>query len=255
MLQDKFESRWHAFAAHLLISLLLFIAMCLIIVVYWYPGVLFTTEGGWQGVKLIAGIDFIIGPILTLLVYKKGKKSLKFDLTVIATLQVVCITFGMYVVHHSRPAVIAYADGVFYTTPLLRFDSRGIDINESPYLQGKLPAWVNIRLPEDPIDRLNIKLDKLGRGIETSLDLYEPYKEAIPLLTKEGLSIKEAQVRNLIPEEQLSSIPEGTRIFRLITRYNHYAVALNTETGKFDSIITVIKPQLDQMIPADFLNP
>jgi hypothetical protein len=39
----------------------------------WYPEFLFKTDGGWNGIRLIAGIDFIIGPTLTLIVYKAGK--------------------------------------------------------------------------------------------------------------------------------------------------------------------------------------
>jgi len=232
------QNRWQAFGMHLLVSLSLFITMCTIIVVFWYPGVLFTTEGGWQGVRLIAGIDFVIGPTLTLLVYKPGKKGLKFDLTVIGILQVICITYGMYVVNYSRPAVVAYADGIYYTTPLLRFDSRGIDVNQSELLTGNYPIWVNIKLPENKEDRLAVKIKRMWKGLETSVDLYEPYKNALPLLSREGISLEEAKAKDISIPDNLDA--NKTRVFKLITRYNNYAVAVDTETGEFTRLLGVV---------------
>ena len=231
------KNRWQAFGAHLLVSLCLFIAMCTIIVVFWYPGILFTTEGGWQGVRLIAGIDFVIGPTLTLLVYKPGKWGLKFDLTVIALLQIACITYGMYVVNYSRPAVVAYADGIYYTTPLLRFDSRDIDIEKSDLLNGRYPIWVNIKLPENRKERLTVKIQRIWKGLETSIDLYEPYQNALPVLPREGLSIQEAKTKGYKIPDTLAR--ENIRVFKLNTRYNNYAVAVDTTTGAFVKLLGV----------------
>jgi hypothetical protein len=240
MFNRKPQTRWQAFGIHLLVSFFLFICMCAIIVVFWYPGILFTTEGGWQGVRLIAGIDFVIGPILTLIVYKVGKPSLRFDLAVIGILQAICITYGMYVVNYSRPAVIAYADGIFYTTPLLRFDSRGIDVTQHPLLQDRMPIWVNIRLPENKADRLQVKIARLISGMETSTDLYEPYANAIPLLANEGFSLEEASKAGLSMPENINKI--DTRVFKLMTRYGTHAVAVSVTDGKFIKLLGTVKP-------------
>ncbi|MCB1615365.1 MAG: hypothetical protein KDI30_05060 [Pseudomonadales bacterium] len=240
MFHPKAKNRWQAFGIHLLISLVLFITMCTIIVVFWYPGVLFTTEGGWQGVRLIAGIDFVIGPILTLLVYNPEKPSLKFDLTVIGLLQATCIIYGMHVVNYSRPAVVAYADGIFYTTPLLRFQSRNIDISDVELLNGSLPVWVNIRLPEDKEERLKVKVERLWKGLETSVDLYEPYENALKLLPTEGVSLEEAKQAGItIPDKYANT---NSRVYKLVTRYNNYAVLLDIDTGDFIEILSIIKP-------------
>lgn len=239
MFKHQAKNRWQAFSMHLLISLSLFIAMCIIIVVFWYPGVLFTTEGGWQGVRLIAGIDFIIGPTLTLLVYKPGKKGLKFDLAVIGVMQAICISYGMYVVNYSRPAVVAYGDGIYYTTPLLRFDSRDIDIKGSALLNGRYPIWVNIKLPEDKSDRLKLKIDRLWKGLETSIDLYEPYAEALKVLPNEGMSLEEAKKTGIDIPANLDS--QKVRVFKLNTRYNNYVIAVDTKTGEFVKLLGVVQ--------------
>lgn len=248
MFKHPAENRWQAFAMHLLVSLCLFIAMCIIIVVFWYPGVLFTTEGGWQGVRLIAGIDFIIGPTLTLLVYKKGKKGMKFDLAVIGAMQAICITYGMYVVNFSRPAVVAYADGIYYTTPLLRFDSRSIDVKDSPLLTGKYPIWVNIKLPENRQERLQVKIARVWKGLETAIDLYEPYSETLKILPREGLSLDEARKTGVSVPDNLDN--QRVRIFKLNTRYNNYAVAVDITTGKFVKLLGVYKQSSEKYLIA-----
>lgn len=77
------QNRWQAFAVHIGINAVIFIVLAAIILFIWYPGFLFQTDGGWQGIRLIAGVDFIIGPMLTLIVYKLGKPRLKMDLMLI----------------------------------------------------------------------------------------------------------------------------------------------------------------------------
>ena len=43
-------------------------------------------------------IDVILGPLLTLLVYKQGKKTLLFDLTVIVLLQISALGYGLWTI-------------------------------------------------------------------------------------------------------------------------------------------------------------
>ncbi|MCG6936115.1 MAG: hypothetical protein LJE73_09510, partial [Proteobacteria bacterium] len=70
-------SRWRAFLIHLGISLVIFLILAYIILIKWYPVPFFYTDGGWQGVRIVAAVDLVLGPLLTLLVYKHGKPGLK----------------------------------------------------------------------------------------------------------------------------------------------------------------------------------
>lgn len=53
-------------------------------------------------------IDVIVGPLLGLLVYKEGKKTLKFDLMVIIVIQIAALCYGIYSVEQGRPAWLVY---------------------------------------------------------------------------------------------------------------------------------------------------
>ena len=100
--------RLNFFLSHLLISF--FIALLVIGLVFfvWYPSPLATAVGVTQIFLMILVIDVIVGPILGLLVYKEGKKSLKFDLTVIILLQLSALFYGIYSIEQGRPAWIVF---------------------------------------------------------------------------------------------------------------------------------------------------
>ena len=77
-------SRFKAAGIHLGISFVIFVFLAYLVLFEWYPGIFFNTDGGWRGMRIIVGVDLVLGPTLTLVAYKAGKPGLKFDLTAIA---------------------------------------------------------------------------------------------------------------------------------------------------------------------------
>lgn len=63
--------------------------------------------GGHEIFLLVIGIDVVLGPLLTMAVFKPGKKYLKFDLAVIAMLQMFALTYGVNTLLEGRPVFIA----------------------------------------------------------------------------------------------------------------------------------------------------
>jgi hypothetical protein len=108
-------NRYQAFAIHMAISLVLFFVLLICITQLWYPGILFYTGNGWKAIALIVGIDLILGPLLTLIIFNPNKNSLKFDLWVIALVQTAALTYGTWTIHSSRPLAIAYINTSFIT--------------------------------------------------------------------------------------------------------------------------------------------
>ena len=76
-------TRWRAGFIHLLISLLVVGSVAAYVIYFWYPIPLLPMAKADELLMMVGGIDLIVGPLLTLLVYKQGKKTLKMDLTVI----------------------------------------------------------------------------------------------------------------------------------------------------------------------------
>lgn len=108
-------NRYQAFAVHMAISLVIFFVLLVCITQYWYPGILFDTSNGWKAIALIVSIDLILGPMLTLIIFNPKKSSLKFDLWVIAVVQIAALAYGTWTIHSSRPLAIAYINNNFNT--------------------------------------------------------------------------------------------------------------------------------------------
>lgn len=139
------KSRWTAFAIHLAISLVILLILLGIIFFYWFPHDLIYA-GGIDGLKILGGVDVVLGPLLTLLVFKVGKKSLKFDLTVIALFQITCLCIGLWLIYNQRPlAQIVIDDGV-HLLSASEFKAYDTDVNN---IAGKTPKKIMMDIPED----------------------------------------------------------------------------------------------------------
>jgi len=75
----------------------------------WYRWPLFRIAGGSGLTLILAGVDMTLGPLITLVVFKSGKKGLKFDLAVIALLQATALAYGVHVVYAARPVYLVFA--------------------------------------------------------------------------------------------------------------------------------------------------
>jgi hypothetical protein len=106
-------SRKQAFLTHLFISMAVFFVLLYLIIYKWYPSYYFHIDGGYRGIVTIFFVDVILGPGLTLLVFKPGKPNLKFDMAVIITVQIVALSWGIKSVYSERSALTVFYDGKF----------------------------------------------------------------------------------------------------------------------------------------------
>lgn len=106
-------TRKNAFLTHLLISMAVFFVLMYLVVFKWYPSYYFHIDGGYRGIATIFFVDVVLGPGLTLLVFKPGKPSLKFDMSVVVLLQIIALSWGVKSVFTERPALTVFYDGKF----------------------------------------------------------------------------------------------------------------------------------------------
>lgn len=105
------SKRLKFFFSHLTISFLIALLVLGLVFFIWYPSSLATAVGVTKIFLMMLTIDVIVGPVLGLLVYKEGKKTLKFDLGVIIALQISALCYGLYSIEQGRPAwLVFYAD-------------------------------------------------------------------------------------------------------------------------------------------------
>lgn len=98
---------------HISLSILIVGLLFFAIFYIWYPKPFFDIFGVIEPMKLLVMVDVIIGPLLTFIVYKKGKKTLKLDLTVIALIQISALFYGAHTIYMVRPSSIVMSNGQF----------------------------------------------------------------------------------------------------------------------------------------------
>ena len=127
------------FLSHLSISLFIAILVMGLVFFVWYPVPLASAVGVTQIFLMLLAIDVIIGPILGLLVYKEGKKSLKFDLAVIILIQLSALCYGIYNIAEGRPAWLVYTVDRF---ELVRNNEIIDDHIQNAQKQYQQPSWL-----------------------------------------------------------------------------------------------------------------
>lgn len=127
------------FLSHLSISLFIAILVMGLVFFVWYPAPLAQAVGVTHIFLMMLVIDVIIGPALSLLVYKEGKKSLKFDLTVIILIQVSALCYGIYSIAEGRPAWLVYTVDRF---EVVRNNEIIDDHIQNAQKQYQQPSWL-----------------------------------------------------------------------------------------------------------------
>ncbi len=241
--------RTQAFLIHLGISLSIFAVLAYLVVDVWYPDFFFHTDGGWQGLRLLLGVDLVLGPLLTLIVYRAGKPGLRFDLTAIGVAQATCLAAGIWIVHGERPLAMVYVDGSFYSVTAQSFEEVNAPVPDLDAFPGRYPKWVSVKLPEDPIEQSKVRGEMFrgGRMLSTVSDYYVAFKPE-DVDVHEERSIDEIKDRDrdslALPRwiQDHGSAPTDYRFFLFGARYAYAYLGFSVDTGKFVGFLNTPAP-------------
>ena len=155
-------SRKQAFLSHLMLSSGIFVILSYLIVFEWYPSFYFEMDGGVLGISTIFFVDVVLGPGLTLLVFKPKKKSLKFDMSVIILCQIAALAWGIKSVYEDRPALTVFYLGKFTCmTQSYVKDVNMEDISKSVSGKQKLAY---LKSPESPKEKFRFQFEAIANS-------------------------------------------------------------------------------------------
>lgn len=224
-------SRAQAFCLHLTLSLLAFSTLVFAMLALWFPGELFLLDGGWQGLKLVAMVDLVLGPALTLLLYKPGKPKLKLDLTLIASIQIAALGYGFVATYQQRTVAVVFAEGRLTTlsgAALADANEQLLELDEEPQsiqtiADGRTPVVVN---PTPDRGEFGSHLAELLNGYpepHERSDRFVSAAEADEDLAEAALTLAEldAPVRDRIETalDERRLAPELVQLHRFRARY------------------------------------
>ena len=232
--------RWLAFGIHLTVSILILALLLLVIFFVWYPYDLIYA-GGIDGLKIIIGVDLVLGPLLTLIIYTPNKKGLNFDLSMIALLQFVCLIGGLWLVYNERPLVQVLADDGIHLIAASDFEYYDIELVDFP---GSTPKHILLDLPEDRSTISSIKMATEladNKPFMLRTDLYRPmvaqskftYERRIAFI-RESLSATQFNVPKHLGKLNCDWIPIHSKHFvgYACTSYEKGVIKLSRKTNE-----------------------
>jgi len=111
---------------HFMFSVLVISLALLFIYFVWYDQIYIQVSGVIEPIKLMILVDVVLGPILTFLVYRKNKPSLKFDLSFIVLLQLCALSYGLYSINLGKPSMVIFRDNSFEILANKSFDKSAL---------------------------------------------------------------------------------------------------------------------------------
>ena len=226
-------TRWKAFAIHFSISAAILAALLVVIMVFWFPGILFSVDGGWAGLRIVIGVDLVLGPLLTLVVFKAGKPGLKFDLTAIALFQFTCMAAGMWIVYSERPLALVLAHDTVYSITAQEF----VDYERDPAvledIPGAYPKLIYTEMPENEFaaDVAAMRSQSIGDPLFIQTERYR----AMPVVDTASVIRREAQTRDSVAEDIVATLPEQCLFAKFISAVKSGYVCFDAERMRLDS--------------------
>lgn len=174
-------SRWQAAGIHLVLSAAIGVAALFVLLRVWYPPPLFSAEGGDDLLFILIAVDVVIGPLITLIIFKADKPSLRFDLSVIALIQACALVYGVHVMFVARPVYIALVIDQFETVRANDIETADLAQARPEFRSNPLagPIFVGIDMPKDKaeIAYLVAEARKGGKVVTALPKYYRPYAD------------------------------------------------------------------------------
>lgn len=235
-------NRWQAAGTHLLICVAIACTAIAVILGVWFPGPLFEAAGGLGLLYILVGVDVALGPLLTLVVFKSGKRGMKFDLAVIATVQLTALVYGCTVVFLARPAFIVFVKDRFEMVAVVELDPAEVakaKVPEFRSLSWTGPKLVAADLPTDPAGRQKfVELAMSGIDVQSFPEYYVPYAERAQLVLSTAMTIAKLRADEPVTAKAVdawlasSGTKEGeVRAHLLRTRFAWVAVLIDPKTA------------------------
>lgn len=148
-----------ATGVHLGLSLLVFVYLVYQIYFNWYPEPYFSVDGGWQGIRLIAAVDLVLGPVITFLIFdlSKRRREIVFDLMIIAIIQFSALTYGVYLTYTQRPVAIVMIDEFVVPAIMEQYGGKLESPNQLKQYSDEKPPIIYAHLPleKEALDEIN----------------------------------------------------------------------------------------------------
>jgi hypothetical protein len=239
-------NRWKACAIHLGISALIGTAVISAMLFVWYPGPFFTAMGGNDLVIILLGVDVVLGPLITLIVFNPRKRAalLKLDLAVIGAIQAAALAYGVSVIAEVRPVYMVFTVDRFDLVAASDIKAAELARVADPRFRsipwGK-PPTIAVKTPTDPKEQMRVIQSALeGSDLQTFPQYYTDYEAFAGQALKVSKPYSLLRRRHPEPESialidkrlaELGRKEEDVRFVPLKARNRDYCVLVDAKSG------------------------
>lgn len=213
-------SRLKAASLHLLLSILVIGSVATLGFLLWYPHGLYRVAEFDRILWIMFGIDLVAGPLLTFVVYRQGKRSLPFDLSVIAVFQLAFFLYGLNTLWQVRPVFLVASEvraNLVFANEIAPAELAKATNPEWRDLSWSGPRLVGVLPPRDHDEQQ----DQLFAFLETGIDVHQ-----LPRYYVEYEQVKKQLVGGAEPaREGLVSVP-------VVSRYGVASLLIDPQTAE-----------------------
>lgn len=179
-------------------------------------------------------IDVILGPLLGLLVYKEGKITLKFDLSVIILIQITALCYGVFSIEQGRPAWLVFYADRFELVRKNDIILENIDQAQSQFQQASWtgPQFTAIKLAVSPQQRQNDMFTEVLGGISLAQQ---------PARYVELTQVKNQIQQRALPLVELEQYNSKTEVKKTLAKYPNADAWLPLKANAVDMVVLVNK--------------
>ena len=198
--------RSSASGAHLLLSMVVAASAFALVYFVWFPREYWLMAGGRELFFLIVSVDVVLGPLVTFAVFNpaKGLGRLKFDLVVIAALQLGALGYGLWTVSAARPIFMVFNVDRFSLVTAIALDPADQALAERPEFRSSPfagPVLVGSRLVANQEEQLKLMSDAVaGKDVELQPKFYVPFAEVRPRVAARAKAVN--VLRTKTPESK-----------------------------------------------------
>lgn len=204
MMESKPPAFWpdrlRACAIHLTLSLVIAALTASLVFGVWYPYPYREISGGRQLFLILVTVDVISGPLMTLAVFSRVKPwpVMRRDLTAIAAVQLIALSYGLWSVCVARPVHLVFEYNRFSVVHAI--DIPKVELAKTPTGIDSLPftgpSLLSLRAFKNESEKVDFTLAAVGGvGLAARPELWQPYASALPEILKEAKPVEQLKVR------------------------------------------------------------
>lgn len=155
------SSRLKLTVSHLVISSLAIFLPATLLFSIWYPQNWYPFTGGIRMMALVL-LATLIGPVVSLIIYKTNRRLLAMDLAVIAIIQLLTAGIGMHALYQGRAQWVVFVkDDWRILRPIDMQPDQAWRVGD--FLSG--PRWIGARYADDEVTRAEQETRELVDGV------------------------------------------------------------------------------------------